>query len=122
MTATEQALTWARLAAAAASEKMGLDIVAYDVSEQLIITDILVIVTGNTDRQVGAITDGVIDSLIEHGVKPLRREGERTNRWVLLDYGEIIVHVQHREERVLYALERLWRDCPRVDLRLPDDS
>ena len=73
-----------------------------------------VIASGNNDRQVEAIVDEVEDKLRELGVKPLRREGERDGRWVLLDYGEIVVHVQHDEERRFYALERLWRDCPTI--------
>jgi ribosome-associated protein len=91
------------------------DIVLIDVSERLAITDIFVIATGNSDRQVGAIVDEVEERLRRVGVKPLRREGHRDGRWVLLDYTDVVVHVQQAEERVFYALERLWKDCPIIE-------
>ena len=116
MTATEHALTLVRAAAAAAAEKLGQHIVAFDVSDQLAITDAFVLASASNDRQVKAIVDEVEDKLREIGAKPLRREGERDGRWVLIDYGEIVVHVQHEEEREFYALERLWRDCPLIEL------
>jgi len=116
MTATEHALTLVRAAAAAAAEKLGQQIVAFDVSDQLAITDAFVLASASNDRQVKAIVDEVEDKLREIGAKPVRREGERDGRWVLIDYGEIVVHVQHEEEREFYALERLWRDCPLIEL------
>ena len=103
-------------AAEAASDKLADDIIAFDVSEQLVITDAFVICSAPSDRQVRAIVDGVQERMRTLGAKPVRREGEREGRWVLLDYIDIIVHVQHAEERVYYALERLWKDCPLVDL------
>lgn len=112
MTATEQAITLANEAAQAAADKLATDIVLIDVSERLAITDVFVIVTGSNERQVEAIVDSVEDKLREGGHKPIRREGQRDGRWVLLDYGDIVVHVQHSEERTFYALERLWKDCP----------
>ena len=75
--------------------------------------------SATNDRQVKAIVDEVEDKLREIGAKPIRREGERDGRWVLIDYGEIVVHVQHEEERQFYALERLWRDCPTIDAARP---
>ena len=116
MTATEHALTLVRTAAAAAAEKLGQQIVAFDVSDQLAITDAFVLASASNDRQVKAIVDEIVDKLREIGAKPVRREGERDGRWVLIDYGEIVVHVQHEEEREFYALERLWRDCPIIEL------
>ena len=116
MTATEHALTLVRAAASAAAEKLGQQIVAFDVSDQLAITDAFVLASASNDRQVKAIVDEVEDKLREIGSKPIRREGERDGRWVLIDYGEIVVHVQHSEERQFYALERLWRDCPLIAL------
>ena len=83
-----------------------------DVSERLAITDVFVIATGTNERQVEAIVDAVEETLRTRRHKPIRREGQRDGRWVLLDYGDIVVHVQHAEERVFYALERLWKDCP----------
>jgi len=116
MTATERALELVRVAAQAASDKLADDIVAFDVSEQLVITDAFLLCSAANDRQVRAIVDEIEDKLREAGAKPVRREGERDGRWVLLDYSDIVVHVQHEEERRFYALERLWRDCPLVDL------
>jgi ribosome-associated protein len=105
-----------RLAAQAASDKMAENIVAFDVSEQLVITDAFLLCSAANDRQVRAIVDEIEDKLREIGSKPVRREGERDGRWVLLDYADIVVHVQHEEERSFYALERLWRDCPVIEL------
>ena len=116
MTATENALEIARIAARAAVDKKALDPVAFDVSERLAITDIFLIVAATNERQVGAVVDGIEEALLKSGVKPTRREGDREKRWVLLDYLPVVVHVQHTEERALYALERLWKDCPRLDL------
>ncbi len=116
MAATQQAVELARTAAAAADEKLASSVLAIDVSDQLALTDIFVIVAANNERQVGAIVDGVIEKLHTVGVKPIRREGQREDRWVLLDFGDIVVHVQHEEEREFYALDRLWRDCPVVEL------
>jgi ribosome-associated protein len=112
VTATDEARELAVLAARAASDKLATDIVLIDVSERLAITDVFVIATGNNERQVEAIVDEVEEQLRRAGHKPIRREGRRDGRWVLLDYADVVVHVQHQEERVFYALERLWKDCP----------
>jgi len=114
MTATDLARDLALVAANAASDKLATDVVLIDVSERLVITDIFVIATGANERQVEAIVDEVEERLRREGAKPLRREGRRDGRWVLLDYADIVVHVQHSEERVFYALERLWKDCPTI--------
>jgi ribosome-associated protein len=116
--ATDHALNLVRIAAEAASDKLASDIVAFDVSERLVITDAFLVCSAPNDRQVKAIVDEVEDRLLRAGAKPVRREGERDGRWVLLDYADIVVHVQHEEERAFYALERLWRDCPLI--RLPE--
>jgi ribosome-associated protein len=112
VTATEASRDLALIAANAAADKLATDIVLIDVSERLAITDIFVIATGNNERQVEAIVDEVEEKLRHSGAKPVRREGRRDGRWVLLDYVDVVVHVQHAEERVFYALERLWKDCP----------
>jgi ribosome-associated protein len=117
--ATDRSLELARTAAAAADEKLATTISGIDVSEQLALTDAFVIVSASSDRQVGAIVDEVEDRLRDKGAKPIRREGERDGRWVLLDFGDIVVHVQHDEEREFYELERLWKDCPEIDLGVP---
>jgi ribosome-associated protein len=114
--ATQRAIDLARAAAEAAEAKLASKIVAIDVSDQLALTDIFVLASAPNDRQVSAIVDGVEDKLRELGVKPVRREGERDGRWVLIDYSDIVVHVQHEEERDYYQLERLWKDCPTIDL------
>ena len=119
MSATDRSLELARTAAAAADEKLATTISGIDVSDQLALTDAFVIVSASSDRQVGAIVDEVEDQLREKGAKPIRREGERDGRWVLLDFGDIVVHVQHDEERDFYELERLWKDCPEIDLGVP---
>ena len=116
MTATDRAVSFIRAAAEAASDKLAEDIVAFDVSEQLIITDAFLLCSAKSDRQVRAVVDEVEDRLRELGAKPVRREGDREARWVLLDYADVVIHVQHEEERQFYALERLWRDCPLVEL------
>jgi ribosome-associated protein len=103
-------------AAEAASDKLAEQIIAFDVSEQLAITDAFLLCSASNDRQVAAIVDAVEERLRAHGARPVRREGAREGRWVLLDYLDVVIHVQHAEERVYYALERLWKDCPVVPL------
>ncbi len=112
MTATDAAADLARTAAQAAADKLATDVVLIDVSERLAITDVFVVATGSNERQVEAIVDSVEEQLGRAGHKPTRREGRRDGRWVLLDYSDIVVHIQHAEERAYYALERLWKDCP----------
>ncbi|MGI5164223.1 ribosome silencing factor [Spirillospora sp. CA-253888] len=117
MTASDRAAQLVRIAAEAAGDKLADDILAYDVSDQLVITDAFVLCSASNDRQVRAIVDEIEKRLRDEAdAKPVRREGERDGRWVLLDYIDVIVHVQHEEERVYYALERLWKDCPVIDL------
>jgi len=116
VTASDRALELVTVAARAASEKLATDVVAIDVSDHLVITDVFLLASAPNDRQVRAIVDAVEESLQRRGAKPVRREGEREGRWVLLDFGELVVHVQHAEERTYYALERLWRDCPEIAL------
>jgi ribosome-associated protein len=116
VTATDRALELVHTAALAASGKLAENVIAFDVSEQLVITDAFLLCSAPNDRQVKAIVDEIEDRLRDIGAKPVRREGEREGRWVLLDYSDIVVHVQHEEERMFYALERLWRDCPLINL------
>jgi ribosome-associated protein len=116
--ATERAIDWTIRAALAAAEKKAGDIVAIDVSEKLAITDIFLILTGSNDRQVKAIADAVEEALDRIDVDPVRREGTQQGRWILLDYIDIVVHIQHEEERAFYDLERLWKDCPYIALPL----
>ena len=118
MTATDHALELVAIAAQAAHDKKADQVVAFDVSEQLAITDAFVLASASNERLVGAIVEEIEDKLREAGAKPIRREGQREGRWVLLDYGDIVVHVQHEDERSFYALERLWSDCPTIALDL----
>lgn len=118
MTVPDSVLKPVEIAAQAAADKLADNIVAFDVSEQLSITDVFLIASAGNERQVGAIVDGVEEALLKHKLKPTRREGDRENRWVLLDYLDFVVHVQHTEERTLYNLERLWKDCPQIPLHV----
>jgi ribosome-associated protein len=116
VTATDRAKQLTIAAAEAASGKLADQIVAFDVSEQLVITDVFMVCSASNDRQVRAIVDAVEEKLHGLGVKPTRREGSSEGRWVLLDYVDIVVHVQHEQERSYYALDRIWADCPTIDL------
>ncbi len=117
MTATDHAVELIRAAALAASDKLATNLLAFDVSEQLAITDAFLLASGANDRQVKTIVETVEENLeIEHDVKPLRIEGLGERRWVLMDYGDFWVHVFHRETREFYDLERLWADVERVDV------
>ena len=116
MTASARAVELTVAAARAAADLKAEEIIALDVSEQLVLTDVFLIASGTNERQVGAIVDAVEEALHKLGAKPLRREGKGEGRWVLIDFGDVVVHVQHAEDRVYYALERLWKDCPLVEL------
>jgi ribosome-associated protein len=113
--ATEHARKLAVVAAQAAADKKAQDILLLDVSERLVITDCFVIASAPNERQVQAIVDNIEEKMLAIGTKPVRREGAREGRWVLLDFVDVVVHVQHSEERSFYGLERLWKDCPRMD-------
>lgn len=120
MTVPTTTLTALRAAAAAAAAKQAENILAVDVAERIGLTDAFLIASAPTERQVNAIVDEIEDVLREdHDLKPLRREGRAEGRWVLLDFGHFVVHVQHDEERAFYALDRLWKDSPVIDLELP---
>ncbi len=118
--ATEHAKELAITAARAASDRKAAEIIALDVSDHLVLTDAFVIASGNNERQVGAIVDAVEEAMHKAGAKRIRREGKEGGRWVLIDFGDVIVHVQHQEDRAFYALEKLWADCPAIEL--PEDA
>ena len=118
MTASAEAILMATVAARAAADKLAQDIVVIDVSGQLVITDCFVIASAANERQANAIVDEVEEKMRLAGYKPARREGAREGRWVLLDFIDIVVHIQHVDERNFYALDRLWRDCPVIDVDL----
>ena len=119
MTASARAVELLQAAAIAADDKQAEDLVALDVSEPLPLTDIFLLASGRNERNVLAIAEEIEDRLSALGAKTLRREGRSEGRWVLLDFGDIVVHVFHEEDRMYYALERLWRDCPVIPLELP---
>jgi ribosome-associated protein len=116
MTASEQAVSLAMTVAEAAADKLASDIVIIDVSDRLVITDCFVLASAPNDRQVKSIVDEIEERAHSAGARAIRREGERDGRWVLLDLVDVVVHVQHSEERAYYALERLWKDCPTIAL------
>ena len=116
MPATKKAIEVANIAAAAAAEKLAENIIALDVTEPMPLTDVFLLASGRNERQVAAIADEIELKLHEAGIKYLRREGKETGRWILLDFGDVICHVMHEEDRMYYSLERLWKDCPSIPL------
>ena len=116
MTAAARTRELVQIAAAAAESKGAVDLLAFDVSEPLPLVDVFLLATGSSERNVAAIADAVEEAMLEQGVKRLRREGRQESRWVLLDFGDLVVHVFHEQERVFYGLERLWKDCPIVPI------
>jgi ribosome-associated protein len=122
VTASDHARDLLQRAATAADAKQGEDLVALDVSGPLPLTDIFLLATGRNERNVIAIAEEIEDRLLEAGAKPVRREGRTEGRWILLDFGDLIVHVFHEEDRMYYSLERLWKDCPVVPISLPAKS
>ena len=119
MTASARARDLAYEAAVVADDKQALDPVALDVSGMLPFADAFLILSGRNERQVKSIADVIEERMLEHGAKRLRREGAGEGRWILLDFGDLVVHVFHEEERVYYALERLWSDCPVIPIEIP---
>ena len=119
MTASEHASRLLDIAVTAADSKQASDLVALDVSGPLPLTDVFLLASGRNERNVIAIAGEIEDRLIEAGTKPLRREGRAEGRWVLLDFGDLVVHVFHEEDRMYYSLERLWKDCPVIPISLP---
>ncbi|MGQ9475536.1 MAG: ribosome silencing factor [Actinomycetota bacterium] len=109
------------IAARAAAGKKARDVMILDMREVFLLTDFFVICSGNTDRQVAAIQEAVEEKLGGLGVRPVRREGVRHRRWVLLDYLDIVVHIFRQEEREYYEIERLWKDAPPVDWEEEED-
>lgn len=121
MTVNQESLRLATIAAQAADEKQAENIIVLDVSDVLAISDAFVIASADNERQVRAIVEEVDEKLSAAGIEPLRREGIRENRWVLLDYGIVVVHIQRNVEREFYGLDRLYRDCPVITIEgLPE--
>lgn len=122
MSATDRSLELTRAAAQAAADKLATSITAIDVSDQLAITDTFVIASAESERQVNAIVDAVEEALLPLGSKPVRREGRASGRWVLIDFGDIVLQAFHEEDREFYDLERLWQDCPVIELELDEPA
>jgi len=118
MAASEQVRALTQRAAEAVNEKLGRDIVAIDMTEQMVLSEVFLIATGSNERQVEAIADEVFKKLAEIGEKPIRKEGK--GQWILLDYSDLVVHIQSEELRGYYMLDRLWNDCPRLPLTLDE--
>ena len=118
MSANKKVVELAQIAAQAIADKLGTDIVAIDMTDQLVLSEVFLIATGQNDRQIDAIIDSVLEKLAEIGEKPLRKEG--TGEWVLLDYSDLVVHIQSQTLRNYYMLERLWNDCPRIPLTVSE--
>lgn len=114
MSARESTIRLTELAASAIDEKLGTDLVAIDLSEQMVLSEVFLIATGRNEKQVEAIADEVERVLSLAGEKPARRE--RSESWVLLDYSDLVVHIQSEEVRKYYMLDRLWNDCPTINL------
>lgn len=114
MAASKETISLLRIAATAAKEKLGEDLVALDVTDPFALAEIFLIISAKNERQAIAIAEAVEDEIAKAGLKPRFREGKQTGRWVLLDFGDLVVHVMHEQEREYYSLERLWRDCPVV--------
>lgn len=117
MTATIRATEMTMIAAQAAADKLAENLVALDVSLPFVISDVFLIASGRNERQASSIADGIEDKMLEAGFKLMRREGKTTSRWILLDFGDIICHVMHEQERMFYDIERLWKDCPVISLK-----
>ena len=114
MPASKSVIDLTQVAARAIAEKLGTDMIALDLSDQLVLSEVFLIATGGNVRQVDSIADFVEEKLREIGEKPARREG--TEEWVLLDYSDLVVHIQSTALRNYYMLDRLWNDCPRIEL------
>jgi len=116
MAVGSRTLELTKIAAAALAEKLGSEIVAIDLSEQLVLNQVFLLVTGNNEPQLQALSEEVQKKLAQAGEKPVRKEG--SGSWVLLDYTDLVVHIQSTELRNYYMLDRLWNDCPKIDLDL----
>ena len=103
-----------QIAAAAAIEKLGSDLLAIDLSEQMLLSEVFLLISGGNERQIDAIADEVERQLSLLGEKPTRRES--SENWILLDYQDLVVHVQTQQARQYYSLDRLWNDCPSIKL------
>ena len=114
MPASPDCITRTQIAARAAAEKFGSELVALDLSDQTVLSEVFLIVTASNTKMLDTIADQIEEKLRLAGDKPLRREG--TDEWILLDYSDLVVHIQSSELRRYYMLDRLWNDCPKIEL------
>ena len=121
MTATQKAIQVANIAASAAADKLAENIIALDVTDPMPLTDVFLLASGRNERQVASIADEIEDKMLEAGQKYLRREGRELGRWILLDFGDVVCHIMHEEDRMYYSLERLWKDSPVVKLEVTEN-
>ncbi len=115
MPASDEAVALGVAAAAAADGRSATDPVLLEVADVLVVADLFLVVAVSNERQLGAVAQGIEEALHGLGRKPLRREGVSSSGWVLLDFGDLVCHVLHTEQREFYALERLWSDVPHRD-------
>jgi len=120
--ARREALALAKAAIAAALDKKAVEPVLIDVSGRASYADFIAVVSGRSDRQVEAIAEGVCEALTATGRRPMGREGARNGRWVLLDFGDVVVHVFYHPLREVFDIESLWIDAPRVKLQVPAEA
>jgi ribosome-associated protein len=114
MPASKACVDRTQIAARAAVDKFGSELVALDLSEQSVLSEVFLIITAANAKMIDAISDEVEEQLRLVGDKPLRRESSA--EWILLDYSDLVVHIQSSELRRYYMLDRLWNDCPKIDL------
>ncbi|MFM7542795.1 MAG: ribosome silencing factor [Actinomycetales bacterium] len=115
MAPRKETLNILEIAADAALDKLGKDLVAVDLTEQMVLSEVFLIVTGQNERQIDAIAENIELKLSSINERPVRRE--KSSHWILLDYEDLVVHIQTEEIRGYYMLERLWNDCPRIEIR-----
>ncbi len=115
MPASEEAVALGVAAAAAADERSATDAALLEVADVLVVADLFLVVSVSNERQLGAVAQGIEEALHAHGRRPLRREGVPSSGWMLIDFGDLVCHVLHTEQREFYALERLWADVPHRD-------
>jgi ribosome-associated protein len=120
MTISSKTREITQVAAYAIIDKIGTDLIAIDLSEQLVLSEVFLIATGQNAAQVDSIADEVERKLIAIGEKPARRE--KGAEWILLDYSDLVVHIQSTELRKYYMLDRLWNDCPTIELDAVKDA
>ena len=117
----EQITALAYACAESAIDKKGLDVTILDVRKLVSYTDYFILASGRNERQVAAIADAILETMVEVGYRPSGREGLNTGLWAVIDYGDLVIHIFREDEREKYGLERLWSDAPRLPLEVPKE-